>query len=186
LDQRKVGLVAYPTHQFSERCRKYTGLANGLLGNVRTAQPLLGNFNAFTYRAYTWGDNVVIVGRVIAPTIAEAFMQKLLVSILVAAFTITLARAQDNDQAHTRALLTLQAIGTLGAMVKGWCDERNPQGQTSHAAALSAWRKSVALDEIDARLALRTRSSAGDMQDQRARLQSQRRHSDRAATRVGR
>ncbi len=96
-------------------------------------------------------------------------MRRLAVPFLATAFALVPARAQNNDQAYLRALVTVQAVGTLGTMVKDWCDERSPQTQDAHATNLSQWRKSVALDEIDARLAARKRA-APDSQAQRDRL----------------
>jgi hypothetical protein len=101
---------------------------------------------------------------------AAAVVTALSASIWVTGFAPTSAQAQDGDQALTRALLTLQAVGTLGATVKDWCDERSAQTREAHAAGMSAWRKTVALDKIDARLAARKQGVSVDTQEQRERI----------------
>lgn len=95
-------------------------------------------------------------------------MRKLLLFAPVAAFALTSAHAQDNDHAYALALSKVQAVGALGAMVKDWCDERVAQRRDAHAAGLNKWRKSFALDDVDAKLAARKHAAV----DARGRRES--------------
>ncbi len=91
--------------------------------------------------------------------------------MLLATLISSRAGAQNaDDAAYVHAVSIIRAAGAFGGLFREWCDMHAPDEAPAHAAALSAWRADVKLNEIDARAVAAKIGDIGNLNDARKKL----------------